>query len=271
MNPSSFDHIAKLFATHRTRRQAIAQAGPGLAAGALAATGLTPTARAQEATPAPADPGDKTMFLFLQSFQSGSLAPVVGAEDRYTLTLDQGMGQTIYFSDRPERLVGAVPTPRFLAGLGFLPDNPPNAALVVETADGQTEIAVVELFTPAYDEATHTATYEVAVLEEWEDALGVGLTQTPNDLAAFGDRFGAAHLFIDDCPDGLLVCEQFDQNGNLMGQGMAIRPVGACWNWGSACCQPCSGGMDANYWKDQCYQRFPGVLLGQELPALMES
>ena len=60
---------------------------------------------------------------------------------------------------------------------------------------------MVELFNPAYDEATHTATYEVAVLEEWEDELGVGFTETPADLAALGRAFGAAHLFIDDCPE----------------------------------------------------------------------
>ncbi len=48
-------------------------------------------------------------MLFVQSFQSGSIAPVDGAEGRYTVTLEQGLGQTIYFSDRPERIVGTEP------------------------------------------------------------------------------------------------------------------------------------------------------------------
>ncbi len=141
MDATHFDRIAKVFADRRlSRRQALTQGGAGLAAGALAAAGLAHSARAQDATPAAtatAD-GDKTMFLFLQAFQSGSIAPKDGgSEGRYTLTLEQGLGQTIYFSDRPERLVGASPTPQFLAGLGFPPDNPPNAALVVATTRGR--------------------------------------------------------------------------------------------------------------------------------------
>ena len=76
-------------------------------------------------------------MLFIQSFQSGSVVPKDGAEGRYTLTLEQGLGHTIYFSDRPDRIVGAPRPPQFLEGLGFPDDNPPNAALVVETADGQ--------------------------------------------------------------------------------------------------------------------------------------
>ena len=37
------------------------------------------------------------------------------------------------------------------------------------------------------------------MLAEWEDALGVGFTEAPADLAALAPSFGAAHLFIDDC------------------------------------------------------------------------
>ncbi len=134
-----------------------------------------------------------------------------------------------------------------MEGLGFPDDNPPNAALVVETADGETEIAVVELFSPAYDEATHTATYEVAVLEEWETELGVGLTQTPADLAAFGDRFGAAHLFIDDCADQLLICYTDPCNGVNVG---SLGVHGMCWSWDDWTCHPC--GIDWSGADSQC-------------------
>ena len=77
---------------------------------------------------------------------------------------------------------------------------------MVETAPGETDLAVVELFDPVYDEANRTLTYGVEVLEEWEDALGLGLTEAPADLAAFGDSFGATHLFIDGCPYGTGQC-----------------------------------------------------------------
>ena len=51
MDATRFDAIAKLFAARRTRRRALAQAGAGLAAGALAAAGLARPAPAQEAAP----------------------------------------------------------------------------------------------------------------------------------------------------------------------------------------------------------------------------
>ena len=154
------------------------------------------------------------MMLFVQSFQAGSVAPTAGSDGRYTLTLEQGLGHTIYFSDRPDRIVGSMPTPQFLSEIGFSEGNPPNAALVVETDEGQTEVAVLELFDPGYDEPTRTATYEVAVLAEWERRGGDRFAEIDIDLAQLLPTFGAAHLFIDDydlngdpvdfCPQGTM-------------------------------------------------------------------
>ena len=39
--------------------------------------------------------------------------------------------QTIAFSDRPERVVGQEPMQKSLDGLGFSPENPPNAAIEI--------------------------------------------------------------------------------------------------------------------------------------------
>src|SRR5215203_3811661 len=206
---ASFETISKLFADRRTRRQALAQAGASLAA-AVVGAGLARQAVAQDvaATPPTTSAEDEApVFLFLQAFQAGSIVPKAGAEDRYVLTLEQGLGQTVYFSDRPDRIVGAAPTPQFLKGLGFPDDNPPNAALVVEGEGGETGIAVLELFAPSYDLPTRTATYEVAVLSDWErqeqagDSGGAVFSETTEDLAQQFPQFGAAHLFIDDCPD----------------------------------------------------------------------
>ncbi len=252
MDATRFDSITRFFASRRlSRRQALATGGAGLAAGIAGAAGLAATT-AQEATPTVLPAEEKTEFLFVQSFQSGTVAPKDGEAGTYTLILEGGLGQTIYFSDRPERIVGATSTAAFLTGLDFLDDNPPNAALVVDGAGGETEIAVVELFRPSYDEATHTATYEVEVLAEWEDELGVGLTETPTDLAAFGDSFGAAHLFIDDCPNASITCEleYSDDDTQIVGTYAA----GACWDWENACCALCND--DQNVLDQGCYQTF---------------
>jgi hypothetical protein len=250
MDATNFDRIARFFAGRRlSRRAALMDGGAGLIAGALAA-GFAHSSRAQEASPPAGEGGKKTEYLFLQSFQAGRVAPKADAEGRYTLTLEQGLGQTIYFSDRPERVVGAVPTRRFLDGLGFPPDNPPNAALLAEAADGATSIAVIELFSPSYDEATRTATYDVAVLKEWEDALGVGLTETPADLVALGDSFGTAHLFIDDCPNGSVLCTK---NGGFTEIG-GFDGIGFCYT-GILCCTPCES-SDRQYWVNRCSETY---------------
>ena len=128
------------------RRQALATARP-VSPPALLATGLG-TAHAQDATPGatpavdPNNPhpsadtaGAHPEFLFVQPFDSGAWSPTSGADATYTLTLTGAAAQTVYFSDRPERIVGLAPTQRFLDGLGFTPNNPPNAALVA-TPDG---------------------------------------------------------------------------------------------------------------------------------------
>ncbi len=73
--------------------------------------------------------------------------------------------------------------------------------MIVQTGDGDTDLAVLELFAPTYDESTRTATYQVKGLEAWEDSLDLGLQQSPDDLSGITPAFGAAHLLIDDCED----------------------------------------------------------------------
>jgi hypothetical protein len=266
MNPTRFDTIAKLFASRRlSRRQALAQGGSGIAAGTLTAVRMTSDTEAQDATPAtpatPAADGEQgPTMLFLQAFQSGGVTPAEGAEGRYTLTLEGGLGHTVYFSDRPDRIVGAHPTPQFLEGLGFPEDNPPNAALVVETGPGETQIAVVELFAPHYDEATHTATYEVEVLGEWERAGDISFVESDADLAEVLPEFGAAHLFIDDCVTGRVWCAKASDGADLG----TVYEGGHCYAWRSATCLPCRPWYDTAdyavlYWDSICATQFAYV------------
>ena len=261
MQPDRFDTITRLFTNRRlSRRRAVAEASAGLATSALA-VGLTRTASAQDATPVAPDTEHGPTTLFLQSFQQGSVAPKDGEEGTYTVTLEQGLGQTIHFSDRPDRLVGTTPTPQFLAGLGFPPDNPPNAALVVDGDEGETDIAVVELFNPSYDEDTHTAAYDVKVLAAWEDSLEVGFHEEPADLALLPSSFGSAHLFIDDCPDGTMTCRN---DAGVVGTIENGDHDGFCYSYAGFICIPCEpwvygiNGPDEmhRYWVGQCNSRF---------------
>jgi hypothetical protein len=103
-------------------------------------------------------------YMFVQSAHSGSFVPVEG-EMNYTLTLEGVSPQTIAFSDRPERVVAQVSMQKFLDGLGFSPENPPNAAIEILEGNESQDVIVAKLFDPVYDAANHTLQYNVSVLE----------------------------------------------------------------------------------------------------------
>ncbi len=249
MDASRFDTITKVFAARRlSRRQALAQGAAGLTAGALATTGLG-TAHGQEATPGatpavdPNDPhpsadtaGAHPEFLFVQPFDAGTWAPKPGADGTFTLTLTGAAAHAVYFSDRPERIVGLTPTQRFLDALGFTPDNPPNAALVAPSADGSDtqEILVIELLNPVYDAAAGTLVYEARVLADYSEPglAHLARQQTDYDLP---ESFGAGSLFIDDCPDIQLNCYDVNNPSTIVGTTMA----GTCYQWWPPGCLLC--------------------------------
>lgn len=256
MHPSQFDQVTRLFTDRRVSRRRALAAGGGLAA--LGLSGAT----AQDATPE-GGADDGAHFLFVQTFGAGSLAPKDGDDTLLTLTADHLAGQTVYFSDRPERIVGMVATEQFLgldrqpdgtpeAGLGFTPADPPNAALVFASAAGESEpgdVVVVELIDPAYDPATGKVTYDVRVLAD-ETAVDLTLQSEPVTAADAVRQFKGASLFIDDCPDGDIVCVNETTGARTTIQSME-EPVGYCWDSGLMCCLPCAG---VDYWTGQCYQ-----------------
>jgi hypothetical protein len=180
--------------------------------------------------------------LFVQTAAGGTFlpntmaTPEVGVHGDYLLTLSGHPGQTIGFSDRPQRNFGEIDTTTFLATLGFRPENPPNAALVVSTPAGEDDVLVLELLNPTYDDDADLLIYEANILGEYagENLAPVADRQQDQELAS---EFAHASLFIDDCPDAdpLDCFAGCSRVGNLGNRGM-------CWNWGAFQCQPCGGG-----------------------------
>lgn len=248
MNAEQFDRIATRLSAHRANRRTVLHAmGAGVAAVSMGATS-TRFAHAQDATPVadvmpdtvhPAAAADRSEFLFVQSFASGSVAPVGGEDGRFTLTLDGTNPHTVYFSDRPERVFGLATTTAFLDGLGFTPDDPPNAALVVTTEHGDEDVLIVELFDPVWDEASGTLTYSVQVLADYaESGLAfAAMQQTDFELPA---SFGQGGIFIDGCSTGRIICYRFKEDGSkgeVVGQS---RVTQFCFESGTKKCIPCS-------------------------------
>jgi hypothetical protein len=265
MQPEGFDRLTKVVAD-RVSRRTVLRSGAGLGGLALGGSALAATS-AQEATPAAA-PGTKTMFLFVQMAERGTWLPSADDPEVYELTLTGIGSQTAYFSDRPERIVGTVDTGRFLDGLGFTPSNPPNAAAVIRTPEGERDVLVIELFDPVYTQELDAdgggaLRYRAKVLDAYH---GEGLTSwyEEQDDPELPSAFDQVSLFIDDCSD-LTGCYTYPDIyvGPLPG-----GPVGQCWSWRSWYCAPdhpdCNGpSIDhfndlCNFTYDACGDSFQG-------------
>lgn len=101
---------------------------------------------------------EPVQLLFVQNSLSGSY-------DGKRLTLN-GIGSTIFFSDRPERVAGQVKTAEFIShwhqGSDNFAENPPNATLSIFNENGVDSI-VVELTDPQLE--NNNLSYQVKVLQ----------------------------------------------------------------------------------------------------------
>lgn len=113
--------------------------------------------------------GKQVDYLFVQNAKSAKLKDGV-------LTLKDVNAQTIYFSDRPERIVGHASTEDFVTNWGhggsdsFAAD-PPNAALSI-LHGGKAEDVIVVLRKPRLEQGA--LIYDVDVLDGDADAAGEG-------------------------------------------------------------------------------------------------
>ena len=99
-----------------------------------------------------------------------------------TLTIEGVTPSTLYFSDRPQRVVGHVTTEQFVNDWGLGPNSfesdPPNAVLTFPEADGTLDDGVVQLSFPSL--SNDTLSYTIKVLE-----------------GSLPEAAGACSLFID--------------------------------------------------------------------------
>jgi hypothetical protein len=138
---------------------------------------------AQPGTP---EAGEEVELLFVQPVGSGTLTE---SEQGYTLSFRHDTGQTIYFSDRPERITGLLPTAELVAQWPFEDESPPNAALAISNAsDTGATVFVGVLSNPTWDAASATLSYGFSMLSD--DIPAGSPTPVP-------ESFNSATLFID--------------------------------------------------------------------------
>jgi hypothetical protein len=135
---------------------------------------------------ATAQPKAQPSLLFVQMAQKIDYKE--SDADSGVMTLYDVPSQTMFFSDRPNRIVGNVPTSAFVSkwtterGPNGFASNPPNAAVTVFQADGA-KTAIVELRNPRLD--GNKLSYDVKVLQ------GISSTQ-PAEGVLFIDNFSEA-------------------------------------------------------------------------------
>jgi|GEM_PF-2322880 len=181
----------------------------------------------------------KTSFIFIQTATSGSFTPVSGKTGEFILELRDVSHDTVYVSDRPERIVGAVQTGKFLKGFDFGIDNPPNAAVVLtEPVSAEQDVVLVELSQPRYDEKMRKLTYRASLLGEYK---GLGLKSfIARKDESLPNEFRSVSVYIDDCPDNYVRCygRYRGECRVYCGYGTGGK-VGYCWNWTLWGCFPC--------------------------------
>ena len=201
----------------------------------------------------------ETFFMFVQAADSAVITKSKSA-NQYRIVLQGVQPETIYFSDRPQRIAGKVENAKFIKGLSFEKDNPPNAAIVGTTGDKTQHIVVAELTAPQYDAAKKTLSYDVTLLPstQW-GSMAHWSKDAKHVLPA---SLSEVSLFIDDCPDFPAHCYgDFQSNGEQVCRvdcGTLPYKVGQCWDWVELQCKPCKD------WSDQCNQHVCGP--GRGLP-----
>jgi len=256
----AFESFAESLSERRaTRRGALAAS----VAGTLGLAGVAGAA-AQDATPEASQDAAQPMFLFVQLAEAGSWAQSADDPEIYELTLAGIGSQTAFFSDRPERIVGTVDTATFLENLGFTPIDPPNAAAVVRTPEGERDVLVVELFDPVLtrevgSRANGVLQYKARVLDAYR---GDNLTSwyDEQDDPVLPSTFDQISLFIDDCPDAKscsIPSYATPPNMNVRAYQGPIPggPYGTCWNSNDWNCYPCAYAWD--YLAAMCNEAYP--------------
>jgi hypothetical protein len=234
--------------SRRGALKAFAGAVGGVVAGAFGARPEPASAKVPVWCNKPgAAPGKDTFYMFVQSATSGTFVENPVSPGLYRLTLHGVGADTVYFSDRPVRDAGTTATQRFLAGVPFSPTNPPNAALVAASGRGPDSTLVIEIFSPRYDGGTKTLTYDARILPDYKgDGLAVFAGRQTGTLPA---SFDDVSLFIDDCPDGQMLCWPYDCPSAKDGdncpavQSQFQVSFGCCWSWSKAYCEPCNSDL----------------------------
>lgn len=177
--------------------------------------------------------------IFIQEGTGGSF--VNDGSGNYTLTITDVVPYTVGFADRPARDVGFAPMDAFLKAFDFGFDYP-NAAIILPEENETSDMVIVELTNPQYNNATQTLTYKARLLKEYSFRSGWLEDQRSKVDASIPEKFGRVVLVIDGCPCNVVspaACSNGCRN--------------QCWHWKHPFgCSPCGGCCNHPWSENNC-------------------
>lgn len=167
-------------------------------------------------------------FIFIQEGSGGSF--MNDGSGNHTLTITEVVPYTVFFADRPARDVGFAPMDKFLNGFSFGANNPPNAAIILPDENETSDMIMVELTKPEYNNTTRTLTYTARQLNEYSFESEWLRDQMGKVDASIPERFGRIILVIDDC-----TCWPYENSG------CNSQCRNGCWSSKHFKCEQCGG------------------------------
>jgi hypothetical protein len=192
--------------------------------------------------------GGTPVTMFVQTGKQIVTSPNTDANSSdvypWLLSLKEPQDSTIWFTNRPYRIGGRVPNSDFLDSIGDTEEDPVNAAVVGSLNGSEVQsVVLVEIANGRIQEGDGSIQYLARKLPEVKakrSSLMQGMTAyDPQDLSNRSFVFDYASLFIDDCPDGTIVC--LDREFNYIG----VHFRGQCWNWMQFGCRFCDRALQS--------------------------
>lgn len=146
-------------------------------------------------------PPEEVSLLFAVTGADATMRLLPGSGDRYAFAMRGADPTTVWFSDRPARLSGVLPTSGLIKqwqGFGFAAE-PPNVAITLRNSIGSTDTIVAVMRRPSFNNGVLRATMQVLTRHQADSLTG--------NLAVHGDRsdpdgipasIGSVSVFIDD-------------------------------------------------------------------------
>lgn len=136
--------------------------------------------------------------LFSLTANAGSLTPIAGVKDSYSLVLRRADPSTIWFTDRPYRDSGVLPTLDVARAFSVTKD-PPNVALVFHLPTQGTDTLVAVMRKSAFDANSQTFTAQIRILStQQQTKVTTGLKRHVKRAdTIIPETFKNASLFID--------------------------------------------------------------------------